>query len=141
MNFATELIEQAKMTKSPEELREIAKKNCIEMTEEEANTYYQQLHQASGEIADDELDNVSGGGCSTSDNGKKYTVVSSGLSCINGQYCPGVIPQKNGNYAFTREDDMALRCTWAAFSSPGKCGFCHYLMFDGATGYCGNSGR
>lgn len=140
-NFAPELIEQAKATQSPEELRKIAKENCIELTEEEAKTYFAQLHLTSGEMTDEELDNVSGGGCSTSSDGKKYTVVSSGMSCMNGQYLKGVTLLKNGNNSYTRTDHPALRVMWASFSSPGKCGHCHYLEFDGATGYCGNSGK
>ena len=62
-NFNSELIEKAKQAKSVEELLALAKENGMEMTEEEAKAYYAQLHPVSGEIADDELENVSGGGC------------------------------------------------------------------------------
>lgn len=56
-------MEKAKQAKSADELLTIAKENGMEMTEEEAKAYYAQLHPVSGEIADDELENVSGGGC------------------------------------------------------------------------------
>ena len=62
-NFNNELLEKAKQTKSAEELLALAKENKIEMTDEQAKAYYAQLHPASGEIADDELENVAGGGC------------------------------------------------------------------------------
>ena len=45
----------------PEELIALAKEHGAELTAEEANTYFAQLHPASGELSDDELDNVSGG--------------------------------------------------------------------------------
>ncbi len=62
-NINQELLEKAKQAKSVEELLALAKENKIEMTEEGAKAYYAQLHPASGEIADDELENVAGGGC------------------------------------------------------------------------------
>ena len=62
-NFNNELIEKAKGTKSADELLTLAKENGMEMTDEQAKAYYAQLHPASGEIADDELENVAGGGC------------------------------------------------------------------------------
>lgn len=57
------MLEKAKQAKSTEELLALAKENGMEMTEEEAKAYYVQLHPVSGEIADDELENVAGGGC------------------------------------------------------------------------------
>lgn len=59
----TELIAKAKQTKSPEELMALAKKNGIKLTEESAQAYFNQLNPKMGELADDELDNVAGGGC------------------------------------------------------------------------------
>lgn len=66
-NLSEELLEKAKQTKSVEELLSLAKENGVEMTEEQANAYFTQLHKASGEIADDELENVAGGGCHSGD--------------------------------------------------------------------------
>ncbi len=56
-----ELIEKAKQAKTPEELLALAKENGIEMTKEKADEYFKQLSTSSGEISDDELDNISGG--------------------------------------------------------------------------------
>lgn len=62
-----ELIEKAKVAKSAEELLALAKENNVELTAEEANTYFVQLNPQMGELGDDELDNVSGGGCEGSE--------------------------------------------------------------------------
>ncbi len=61
-SFTPEMIEKARAAKSAEELLALAKENDVEMTEENAKAYFEQLHK-SGELADDELDNVAGGGC------------------------------------------------------------------------------
>lgn len=60
--LTTELIEKAKQTKSAEELSALAAENGIKLTGEEANTYFEHLNKT-GELSDDELDSVSGGGC------------------------------------------------------------------------------
>ena len=61
--FTPELIEKAKSAKTPEELMALAKENGMELTEESAKAYLDLLHPKTGELADEELDNVSGGGC------------------------------------------------------------------------------
>ena len=61
-NLTPEMIEKAKVAKTAEELYEIAKANNIEMTADEAATYFAQLTPKSGELDDDDLDNVAGGG-------------------------------------------------------------------------------
>ena len=43
------------------------------LTEEEAKTYFDQLHPQTGELSDDELDNVAGGGCYSSGGRLKTT--------------------------------------------------------------------
>ncbi len=60
MNFTPEQITKAKAAKSAEELRTFAKENGLDLTEEEAKNYFEQWHKE-GELADEELDNVSGG--------------------------------------------------------------------------------
>ena len=57
-----ELVLKAKEAKSAEELLALAKENGMEMTEESAKAYFEQLHK-SGVLSDDELSNVSGGWC------------------------------------------------------------------------------
>ena len=60
-NLTPELIAKAKAANTAEELLELAKANGVEMTEEEANTYFAQL-SANGTVSDDELNLVAGGG-------------------------------------------------------------------------------
>ena len=59
--FTEELLEKAKQTKTPEELAALAKENGQEMSDESAKAYFNLLHPVNGELADDELDDVSGG--------------------------------------------------------------------------------
>ena len=61
--YTDELIAKAKQAKNPEELLALAKENGVELTEESAKAYFNQLNPKTGELADDELDNVAGGGC------------------------------------------------------------------------------
>ena len=65
MNISKELIEKAKTAKTAEELLAMAKEENIELTEEQAKEYFATIH-ASGELSDEELDNVSGG-CGSGD--------------------------------------------------------------------------
>jgi rubrerythrin len=59
-NLTSELIAKAKTAKSAEELFELAKANNVELTEEEAKTYFEQLN-TNGAISDDDLESVAGG--------------------------------------------------------------------------------
>jgi predicted ribosomally synthesized peptide with nif11-like leader len=59
-NLTPEMIDKAKAAKSAEELLEIAKANGVELTAEEAKTYFEQL-KANSAVSDDELDTVAGG--------------------------------------------------------------------------------
>ena len=61
MKFTKEMIEKAKGAKSAEELLELAKAENIELTAEQAEKAFTELNK-SGELSDDELDNVAGAG-------------------------------------------------------------------------------
>ena len=62
MELTQELLEQVKKAESAKALQALAKENDCEMSDEEAEAYFAQLHK-SGELSDEELENVSGGGC------------------------------------------------------------------------------
>lgn len=68
-NFNSELLEKAKAANSVEELLVLAKGNGMTLTEERAKAYFEQLHPTSGELADEELENVAGGGCGGGESG------------------------------------------------------------------------
>ena len=60
MNVSKELLEKAKQAKTAEELLAIAKAEKVELTAEEAAQAFAELNKT-GEISDEELDNVAGG--------------------------------------------------------------------------------
>lgn len=138
-----EMIEKARQAKTVEEILALAKENSMEMTEEDAKLYFEQLHPVTGELSDDELDNVSGGGCKT--NGG-YTTVTSELKCFNGcflenfwqaQYANGDLSEVYMKY---NQSNSSLRKIWKNNCSGGeRCGRCAHLEFNGGIGYCGVS--
>ena len=60
MKFSNEMIEKAKTAKSAEELLAMAKAENIEISAEEAAKAFAELNKT-GELSDEELDNVAGG--------------------------------------------------------------------------------
>lgn len=63
MNIPTEIFEKAKKAESTQDIVNLAKDSGIELDSEEADAYFDLLHGSAGELADDELNNVSGGLC------------------------------------------------------------------------------
>ena len=60
MNISKELIEKAKTAKTAEELLAMAKEENIELSAEQAAKVFEELNKT-GELSDEELDNVTGG--------------------------------------------------------------------------------
>ena len=58
-----ELVNKARKAESVEDLLALAKENGIELTNEQAKEYFAQLNPTKGELSDDELEDVAGGGC------------------------------------------------------------------------------
>lgn len=85
MEYNKELIETARKAGSPEELLAFAKENGVEMTGEDAKNYFDQLHPKTGELSDNELDNVAGGGCYARDGALMTTI---GYKCKNFERSP-----------------------------------------------------
>ena len=115
-NLTPELIAKAKEAKSAEELLALAKDNNMELTEEEAKTYFEQLN-ANGAVSDDELDGVAGGSFL-------------GISC----------PSEDGETQITpafKEDKPVGRCSHCGSTNIGT-----YLHADGfATFKCIDCGK
>lgn len=138
-----DMMEKAQGAKTPEELLVLAKEADIQMSPQEAEETFALLNKK-GELSDEELDNVAGGGCDTTVDGKTYTVVSSGLDCFTGQYeanyeRDGVSEVVAGPlYA---KDNSSLRFTWQIFAYLGQCGMCRWLSFKAGTGYCSKSAK
>ncbi len=100
-----ELLEKAKMAKSPEELTLLAKENGFDLTEEEANTYFTRLNHKSGEVADDELEDAAGGErCGTIyDSGRPVITILNSCEYFEREKTREKIP--NGGYC--------KNCVWA----------------------------
>ena len=62
MKMTNEVMEKARSAENSEALWALAKENGMELTQEEAVAYFAELHKT-GELSDEELDNVAGGGC------------------------------------------------------------------------------
>lgn len=136
--YTPEMIEKAKAAKTEEELLELAKVAGIELSEEEAKAYFEMLNPKTGELSDDELDAVTGGGCKSKKSGR--TVVSSNCKCFTGQYESIYLDDKQHFKGFKRYDNVDLRTTWARFTTYyGRCGVCVNLEFEAGTGVCGKS--
>ena len=60
-NLKPEIIEKARTVKSVEELLLLAKENGIEITPDEATTYFAQLNAECCELCDNDIDSVTGG--------------------------------------------------------------------------------
>ena len=90
-NLTPELITKAKVATNAEELLKIAKANNVEMTEEEAKTYFAQLN-ANGAVSDDELDIVAGGlGCpddGEENDAKAKLIPGKKVRVLDGKICP-----------------------------------------------------
>lgn len=79
-----ELLNNAREAESVEALLLLAEENNIEMEKEEAERIFSHFH-SEGEVSEDELESVSGGGCKTEFSGPKYlpgTIVESREWCI-----------------------------------------------------------
>ena len=72
MNISKELLEKAKMAKTAKELLAMAKAENIELTEEQAAKAFAELNKT-GELSDEELDNIAGG-CEGGASPQKFSV-------------------------------------------------------------------
>ena len=127
-----ELLEKAKAAKSAEELRTIARENGVELTEEEAAAYFSQLHQ-SGELSDEELDSVSGGGCHAKD----------GRLVVTGMYgCDEWACFRCGSKELYNALTSGTRCHVCGNAqilySPGTCKSCKYMTHEKGLYLCNN---
>ena len=109
-NFNAEMIEKAKTVKSAEELLELAKASNVEMTADEAATYFAQLNPKSGELDDDDLDAVAGGACADS-NGNDNPAVGVGdtVQITSGETCPDC--GGNIGVAAKRKNGPCIKCS------------------------------
>ena len=127
-NLTPELIEKAKTVASVEELLELAKANNVELTAEDAATYFAQMKPKSGELDDDDLDAVAGGGCSSKKTGHgvpngTLVRVLTGSTCWKCGGNLGRIFDKNSQYSYERivckeydDGDVFIECSIKGFT-------------------------
>ena len=120
MEINQELLAKAKEAKTIEELMALAKENNIELTEEKVNEYFSKLHSETGEISDDELDNVSGGGCLSDD---PYDTCMADGYCLSDYVC-----SRCGARGIDHSTGV-LRCS-GCFASDPRCRNCRNSIGD-----------
>ena len=124
MELNKELLAKAKNAKTPEELIALANENGMEMTEESAEAYYNLLHPQNGEVSDDELDNVAGGGCH---NGGKLVV-----SVMH--YCDEWRCKDDGSQCDI--DGIMVNCNTCRVAA--DCFSCKYCSYEKGLWLCNN---
>ena len=109
IEITSELMDAFRKAESAEEIVEIARENGVEASAEDAKVAYAAFHGAGEAIADEELDNVAGGGCG---GGRRQNTCP---SC--GEAAPDVIDQRTmmdagGTYAIVTYRCRQCRHTW-----------------------------
>lgn len=125
-----ELIEKAKQAKTPEELYEMAKEVGRAMTEESAKEYFDMLHPKTGELGDDELDDVAGGACYQGD-GRMVTTV--------GNSCRSWRCKQHNKKMDSDHRPVCIEC--GKMASCNSCKFCTYEKGLWLCNYEGNRKR
>lgn len=113
-----ELIEKAVNVKSKEELESLLNENGVDIPSDRLDELYGQI-QSYGEIKDDDLDFVSGGGCYSPDGYLKTTI---GYGCDLYERVDGAISGVDGTCYMCRywnRDGVYLPL--AAMGQTGKC--------------------
>ena len=124
-NLTPEMIENAKKAKSPDELLALAKENEVELTEEEAKAYFAQLNPTSGELSDDDLDNVAGG---CSDKNGNMVVTVGALLCGGGPFlckCGGKATKREIYVLESLEIKVCAKC-----GAKANCGNCQHCVYE-----------
>lgn len=126
-----EMIEKGKTANTVEEFKELAKQDEWDMTVEEANAYFEEVQkyktQSTGELSDDELDDVSGGGCYKG----KRLVVTTMHSCMEWS-C------KCGNPSNMTPAELVNLGRCPKCRRGKTCGNCKYCSYEKGLWLCNN---
>lgn len=125
-----ELIEKARTAKSAEELLALAKENEIELSEDEAKEHFEQLNE-SGELSDEELENVSGGGFYYKD-GRLIVTVDN--YCNRGWKCK----RCHGNSYYRQAKPDAHTCYDGKGFGHLNCNNCQFMVYEHGLWLCDN---
>lgn len=126
-----EMIMKGKEANTVEELKEMAVKENWNISDEEANAYFDELQKYKtpnmGELNDDELDNVSGGGCYKG----KRLVVTTMHSCMEWS-C------KCGNPSNMTPGELVNLGRCPKCRRGKTCGNCRYCSYEKGLWLCNN---
>ena len=127
-----EMIMKGKSANTVEELKEMAVKENWNISDEEANAYFDELQkylakQKKGELLDDELDDVSGGGCYKG----KRLVVTTMHSCMEWS-C------KCGNPSNMTPGELVNLGRCPKCRRGKTCGNCKYCSYEKGLWLCNN---
>ena len=133
MNMTQELLQKAKSAENSEALLALAKENGMELTQEEAVAYFAELHKT-GELSDEELENVTGGGCKK--NG--HPVVTIYHSCREWRCKKHQIDSysqrsRPGGVTLYTTD---IQCKIGECECAPNCGHCYYCRYEGGLWLC-----
>jgi hypothetical protein len=115
--FNDGILAKAKQVKSVEELLVLAKESGTELTEEQAVVYFARLNPQYGELADEELDNVAGGGC--------YNAF--GDLMVEGYYCCNFWQCKDCHTSERIELGLVTDKNCKSYHESKKCCFCSFF--------------
>lgn len=113
-----ELMAQAEKTESVQELIALAVENGVELDEEQAQIWFGRFHGNTGELSDEELANVSGGGCYTADGYLKTTI---GYKCEYYEEDPKADMGVKGTCFCCKYWDAKGASQMICFGQPGIC--------------------
>ena len=144
MKITSEMLEKAKTVEPVEELIRLATEKEVEASEEQIRKFYEMNHK-SGELSDDELNNVAGGWCYN--DGRPVITVGEQRDCFVCKECG--LPFKGSDYydegknfgpsAFGR----AHTCTYGLVEGYSRtyicnCGNCKYCIYEKGLWLCDN---
>jgi len=133
MNLTPEMINAAKNAKTVEELMLLAKENNVEMTQEQANAYFEVTHKT-GELADEELNGVAGGWCYN--DGRPVITIGEQHDCFVCKYCNN----ENMEKGFSMYMGHIHECdkNGSILEVINNCDNCKYCIYEKGLWLCDN---
>ena len=130
MKITSEMLEKAKTVEPVEEFIRLATEKEVEVTEEQIRRFYAMNHN-SGELADDELNNVAGGWCYN--DGRPVITVGEQHDCFVCAECGDTI--EDSHYDMYGYMHM---CHYKNRNIVNNCGNCKYCIYEKGLWLCNN---
>ena len=121
-----EIIEKIKKCKTVEELKTFGNEIDYSLTDEEAKEFFEKLSKC-GELSDDELTNVNGGGCTKWRNGRAYSGNPEYWLIVTvGNTCPGWERSRTIGHDVRR---VCPNCRWYNSDAIPAASICHIRTY------------